>query len=114
MPEEADTENGPKMIGFEMLLNMSNKDRAQAIWDRAMGPEAQEFMEKYTAFKAGLGPDPGKYTGPVIDFEKAAKELEEEEPEWTSRSEDLWEERQREREAQGLEREPHPLGEDYE
>ena len=45
---------------------------------------------------------------------KAAEELEEEEPEWTSRSEDLWEERQREREAQGLEREPHPLGEDYE
>jgi hypothetical protein len=32
-------------------------------------------------FKAGLGPDPGKYKGPVIDFEKAAEELEEEYPE---------------------------------
>jgi hypothetical protein len=38
-------------------------------------------MEKYTAFKAGLGLDPGKYTGPLIDFEKAAEELEQEDPE---------------------------------
>jgi hypothetical protein len=79
-----------------------------------MDPEAQAYMIKLAAFKAGRGPYPGKYTGPVIDFEKAAQELEEEEPERTSRSEDIRDERQREREAQGLEREPHPLGEDYE
>jgi hypothetical protein len=96
------------------VLNLGATDRAQAIWDRAMTPEAHEFNKKYAVFKAGYGPDPGTYQGPVIDFIKAAKELEEEEPEWTSRSEDLWEERQREREAQGLEREPHPLGDDYE
>jgi hypothetical protein len=113
MPQNNTTPQ-PKMIGYELIANMSDKDRAQAIWDRAMSPEAHEWFEKYYAYKAGLGPYPGKYNGPVIDFEKAAQELEEEEPEWTSRSEDLWEERQREREAQGLEREPHPLGEDYE
>jgi hypothetical protein len=113
MPQD-NTKPQPKMIGFENLLNMSNKDRAQAVWDKAMGPEAKEWMEKFMAYKAGLGPYPGKYNGPVIDFEKAAEELEEEEPEWTSLSQDMWEERQREREAQGLEREPHPLGDDYE
>ena len=57
-------------------------------------------MEKLTTSKAGLGPDPGKYKGPPVDFEQAAIELEEEEPRWTSCSEDIWEERQREREAQ--------------
>jgi hypothetical protein len=31
MPEDTDTDSGPKMIGFEMLLNMTDKDRAQAI-----------------------------------------------------------------------------------
>jgi hypothetical protein len=30
-----------------------------------------------------LSADPGKYKGPVIDFEKVAEELEEEEPKWT-------------------------------
>ena len=30
--------------------------------------------------KAGRGPDPGKYTGPQPDFEKAVLELEEEDP----------------------------------
>jgi hypothetical protein len=30
-------------------------------------------MEKLAAFKAGLGPDPGKYTELCIDFEKAAR-----------------------------------------
>jgi hypothetical protein len=69
------------MIGYEMLANMSDKDRAQEIWDRAMSPEAHKYFEKLYAFRAGLGPDPGKYTGPVIDFEKAAAELEQEEPE---------------------------------
>jgi hypothetical protein len=29
------------MIGFEMLQNMTDLDRAQAIWDRAMWPEAK-------------------------------------------------------------------------
>ena len=102
------------MIGFEMLQNMTDLDRAQLVWDKAMSPEAHKYMMALSRFNAGLGPDPGNYTGPVIDFEKAAAELEEEQPRWTSRSEDLWEECQREREAQGLEREPHPLGEDYE
>jgi hypothetical protein len=78
-------ETTPKMIGYELLANMSDKDRAQAIWDRAMGPEAHDYMERLYAFKAGLGPDPGKYAGPVIDFEKAAQELEREEPETESR-----------------------------
>jgi hypothetical protein len=80
MPQD-NTKPKPKMIAYELIANMSDKDRAQAIWDRAMWPEAKEFMEKLAAFKAGLGPDPGKYTGRVIDFEKAAQELEEEEPE---------------------------------
>jgi hypothetical protein len=26
-------------------------------------------------FKAGLGPDPGKYKGPVIDFEKGCSRV---------------------------------------
>jgi hypothetical protein len=79
-----------------------------------MTPEAHKFLEDFARTKLGLSADPGKYKGPVIDFEKAAEELEEEEPRWTGRSEDIWEERQRERKAQGLEREPHRLGEDYE
>jgi hypothetical protein len=78
MPDET---NKPTMIGLDMLLNMGATDRAQAIWDRAMHPEAHEFHKKYAAFKAGRGPDPGEYKGPVIDFIKARKELEEEEPE---------------------------------
>jgi hypothetical protein len=36
-------------------------------------------MKKLAVHKAGHGPYPGKYQGPVIDFIKAAKELEEEE-----------------------------------
>ena len=81
MPEDTNTDNGPGMIGFENLLNMSNKDRAQAVWDKAMWPEAKEHMEKIAAFKAGHGPDPGVYTGRVIDFDEAIRELEEEDPE---------------------------------
>ena len=80
MPQD-NTRPQPKMIGYEMLANMSDKDRAQEVWHRAMGPEARDWFAKFYAFKAGHGPDPGKYTGPVIDFEKAAQELEEEEPE---------------------------------
>jgi hypothetical protein len=79
MPNE--TEEEPKMMGLDMLLDMGATDRAQAIWDRAMNPEAQEFMIKLARFNAGRGPDPGDYTGPEVDFEKAAQELEEEEPE---------------------------------
>jgi hypothetical protein len=30
---------------------------------------------------SGRDPDPGKYKGPVSDFEKAAEELEQEDPE---------------------------------
>jgi hypothetical protein len=80
MPQDK-TKPQPKMIGFENLLNMTDKDRAQAVWDKAMTPEAKEHIEKYMAFKAGHAPDPGKYTGPIVDFDKAIKELEEEYPE---------------------------------
>jgi len=69
------------MIGYELISNMSDKERAQAIWDWAMSPEAHECFENYYAYKAGLSPYPGKYNGPVIDVEKAAQELEEGEPE---------------------------------
>ena len=75
------TEDEPKMIGYDIIANMSDKDRAQEIWDRAMHPKAEEFMIKLAAFNAGRRPDPGDYTGPVIDFEKAADELEMEKPE---------------------------------
>jgi hypothetical protein len=47
MPQE--TKPRPKMIGYELIANMSDKDRAQAIWDKAMGPEAKEWMEKFMA-----------------------------------------------------------------
>jgi hypothetical protein len=67
-----------KMIGYELIANMSDKDRAQEIWDRAMGPEAKDWMEKYMSYKAGLDPYPGKYNGLVIDFENVAKGLQEE------------------------------------
>ena len=80
MAEETDTDNGPKMIGLEMVMNMTDKDLAQEIWDRAMGPQARDFMMRLAEFNAGMGPDPGPYTGPVIDFEKAAAELEKEKP----------------------------------
>ena len=36
------------MIGLDMVLNMTNKDRAQAIWDRAMGPEAEHIKAQIT------------------------------------------------------------------
>jgi hypothetical protein len=68
------------MIGLEMVMNMTDKDRAQEIWDRAMPPEAHKYMMALGKFSAGLGPDPGNYTGPVIDFEKAAADLEKEKP----------------------------------
>jgi hypothetical protein len=68
------------MIGLEMVMNMTDKDRPQEIWDKAMGPEAKAFMMKLARYNAGLGPDPGDYTGPVIDFEKAAADLEREKP----------------------------------
>lgn len=68
------------MIGLDMVLNMSNKDRAQEIWDRAMNDEAREHLFKRAMHTRGKGPDPGKYQGPVVDFVKAARELEEDEP----------------------------------
>jgi hypothetical protein len=49
MPQD-NTNPQPKMIGFENLLNMTDKDRAQAVWDKAMWPEAKEHMEKIMAF----------------------------------------------------------------
>jgi hypothetical protein len=49
-----------------------------------MTPEAYKFLEDSSRTKLGLSADPGKYKGPVIDFEKAVEELEEEEPSRTS------------------------------
>jgi hypothetical protein len=83
MPEETQPE--AKMIGYEMLANMSDKERAQEIWDRAMSPEAHAYMERLYAWKAGLGPEPEDYNGPVIDFEKAAADLDREDPQPRSR-----------------------------
>ena len=114
MAEDTNADNAPKMIGLDMVLNMTDLDRAQEIWDRAMHPEAQAHIMKYSDYKHGRGPHPGPYQGPVVDFVKARRELDEEDPEWTSCSDDIWEEIQQEREARGLPRQPHPLGEDYE
>ena len=41
-----------------------------------MPKQAKDYMWQFAAFKAGLKPDPGKYNGPVVDFMRAAKELE--------------------------------------
>jgi len=104
------------MTGLEKVLLHHDPDRAQAIWDRAFAdkPEAQEHMLKVAAFKAGLGPNPGMYQGPPVDFEKAAQELDEEEPEWNSRAQYFWERKNKQRKAKGLPPLPHPLGEEYE
>jgi hypothetical protein len=71
----------PAYIGLDMLMNMTDLDRAQEIWDRAMTPEMHEFNKKLMAFRHGRGPDPGEYTGPQVNFIKARRELDEEEPE---------------------------------
>jgi hypothetical protein len=34
MPDDTETDNGPKMIGFEILQNMTDLDRVHAIWHR--------------------------------------------------------------------------------
>lgn len=82
MPDEQPTTEGrPAFIGFDMLNNMTDLDRAQEVWDRAMTPEMHEFNKKVFAWKAGKGPHPGKYTGPQVDFIKARRELDEERPE---------------------------------
>ena len=65
-------------------------------------------MKKLANSTPVAAPIPRNYAGPVIDFKRTAKELEKEEPEW------IWQEIQREREAHGIPRQPHPLGEDYE
>jgi hypothetical protein len=65
------------VIGY---YNIGSLDRQQEIWDRAMPMELRMHMFAAFAHKAGLGPDPGKYTGPRPNFEKALLELEEEDP----------------------------------
>jgi hypothetical protein len=75
MPEEHDQDE-PRMKGFEKILN-SDADPAQKIWDRGINDEAFMYLMAVAAFKAGVGPDPCPYTGPVVDFEKAAEEVEE-------------------------------------
>ena len=71
----------PAFIGLDMLFNMTDLDRAQEIWDKAMCPEMHAFNKKFVAWKAGRGPDPGEYTGPQVNFIKARRELDEEVPE---------------------------------
>ena len=77
-PEE---EPKPKLLGLDMLLNMTDLDRAQAVWERAMHPETHDFMTKLAEYNAGVGPHPGMYEGPVVDFIKARRELDQEKPE---------------------------------
>jgi hypothetical protein len=100
-----------QILRFQKRITLLTHDSAQG-YNLFEALSTELIRRELVEFKVGLGPDPGKYKGPVIDFEKAAEELEE--PKWTSRSEDLCEEIQREREAQGLPRRPHPLAEDYE
>jgi len=70
------------MIGYDIIANMSDQERAQAIWDKAVKKAgADDWFENYFFWKAGKGDYPGEYSGPVIDFEQAAAELEKEEPE---------------------------------
>lgn len=69
------------MIGWENFRRIADPDRAQTVWDKAMTPEAQEHIDRYMEFKHGRGPDPGKYTGPIVDFNRAIRELEHDEPE---------------------------------
>jgi hypothetical protein len=81
MPNEQPMEGRPAFIGLDMLLNMTDLDRAQEVWERAMCPEMHAFNKKVAVWKAGRGPDPGTYTGPQVDFIKARRELDEEVPE---------------------------------
>ena len=48
--------------------------------DRAMPKELTDHMFAAFAHTSGSGPDPGKYTGPQPNFEKALLELEDEDP----------------------------------
>jgi hypothetical protein len=74
-------DNQPTIIGWENYRKIGDRDRAQEVWDRAMTPEAKEHIERYMAFKAGHAPDPGPYRGPVVDFDKAIRDLDYEHPE---------------------------------
>ena len=58
-------------------------EKSQNISFRYFNPTPTELTDHmFAAFahKAGSGPDPGKYTGPQPDFEKALLELEDEDP----------------------------------
>ena len=59
---------------FEAVIshyNIGSLDRQQEIWDRAMPKEMTDHMFATFVHNAGLGPHPGKYNGPVPDFEAA-------------------------------------------
>jgi hypothetical protein len=71
----------PAFIGLDMLMNMTDLDRAQEVWERAMTPEMHEFNKQRINHQMGKGPHPGDYTGPQVDFIKARRELDEEQPE---------------------------------
>ena len=77
MSTELDPTDFDAVIGY---YNIGSLDRQQEIWDRAIPTELIMHMAAAFAHKAGLGPHPGKYTGPQPDFEKALLELEEEDP----------------------------------
>ena len=62
---------------FEAVIshyNIGSLDRQQEIWDRAMPKAMTDQMFATFVHNAGLGPHPGKYTGPQPDFEKALLE----------------------------------------
>jgi hypothetical protein len=102
MPEQDHAK--PKMKGYERILN-SDPDRAQQIWDRGMHEDAWIHMMRYAAHKMGIGADPGPYTGPPVDFDKAAEELDKEDPEITPLIEDMMQEWEEEKKRDGNRRE---------
>ena len=75
--DELDSSDFDAVVGY---YNIGSLDRQQEIWDRAMPKELTDHMFAAFAHKAGSGLDPGKYTGPQPDFEKALLELEDEDP----------------------------------
>jgi hypothetical protein len=85
MSDELDSADFHAVIGY---YNIGSLDRQQEIWDRAMPKELTNHTFAAFAHKAGLGADPGKYTGPQPNFEKALLELEDEDPYDTDEEDD--------------------------
>jgi hypothetical protein len=83
--DELDSADFHAVIGY---YNIGSLDRQQEVLDRAMPTELTNHMFAAFAHKAGLGADPGKYTGPQPNFEKALLELEDEDPYDTDEEDD--------------------------